>query len=985
MNSLLRHFFTTCCLLGILPISAFAQIPRTFSTVGTATLNNPATGCNTGVSNCFELTPNTSTQIGAIWDNTQLNLSQNFDISFCLNFGTDDAGADGIVFVLQQAGLGAVGGAGGGQGYLGIANPSLGVEFDIFDNTATLGDIADDHIAINANGVLAAPLAAPAAMFGAGVNAEDGNFHTFRVLWNAQCQTMSIYADGVLRNTLTNDIVTNIFGGNANVFWGFTASTGGATNQQQVCINGFRTGKLVNIGNDTTLCSTQSVNLDATIANATAYLWSTGATTATITAQGVNPYVVSVTVGGCVVADTMFISACQTDLCNRNQGNIWYFGFSGAGLDFNTSPPTVLTNGQVNTFEGVSTMADLNGNLLFYTDGITVWDRTHTIMTNGTGLFGDPSSAQSGVIVPHPARSNIYYVFTTDVTSGSNGCRYSVVDMNLRGGLGDVLSTEKNVLLFTNHTEKLTAIKHCNGRDYWVATHEFGNNNYRVYLVDNNGLNTTPLIQAIGSPHSGAAANQLAYMRFSVDGSKMAATIFASNTVEIFDFNNSTGVFSNPITLTSALWAQTYGVEFSADARLLYISGLSAPARIHQVDLSSNNAATILASATQIARSPGQYMYGALQLAPDGRIYVCRGNGGGVAVTQRNQFLAVINNPSNIGTACNYQDSAINLINGRGYLGLPNFIQSSFASPAPSLQGVSLIGNPRLDTTCTLPQTLTYSIERPTGCGLDSIRWSLNGTVLTAFTDTFATININTTGSYDLVVNVYTACQSGTDTLTILSTNPPTSVALGNDTILCQNATLTLTAPAGFAGYLWQDGSTNSTFTVTATGNYSVTASTLCGQTYQDAISVQYSSITLTAATATDVSCPSGANGTVRSTPSNGIAPYRYLWSNGQTGAIATGLLPNNYCVTVSDLGNCTATVCQSVTQLPAATVSTSPDTAICLRDSASLRVNGAFSVTTKGMVLRLSHKGSWLQTEGLSLAIPVLQVLMFSITRCRF
>ena len=83
----------------------------------------------------------------------------------------------------------------------------------------------------------------------------------------------------------------------------------------------------------------------------------------------------------------------------QNQTDNWYFG-NKAGLNFSTCTPTILTDGQVNTDEGVATISDANGNLLFYTDGVTVWNKQHLIMVNGTGLAGHPSSTQSAVIVP---------------------------------------------------------------------------------------------------------------------------------------------------------------------------------------------------------------------------------------------------------------------------------------------------------------------------------------------------------------------------------------------------------------------------------------------------------------------------------------------------------------------------------------------------------------------------------------------------------
>ena len=105
---------------------------------------------------------------------------------------------------------------------------------------------------------------------------------------------------------------------------------------------------------------------------------------------------------------------------SQNQADNWYFG-NKAGLNFNTCIPSILTNGELNTHEGVATISDVMGNLLFYTDGITVWNKSHLVMANGTGLYGHPSSTQSAVIVPRPGSTTLYYVFTPAVENSNSG------------------------------------------------------------------------------------------------------------------------------------------------------------------------------------------------------------------------------------------------------------------------------------------------------------------------------------------------------------------------------------------------------------------------------------------------------------------------------------------------------------------------------------------------------------------------------------
>ncbi|WP_275314800.1 hypothetical protein [Tenacibaculum bernardetii] len=140
----------------------------------------------------------------------------------------------------------------------------------------------------------------------------------------------------------------------------------------------------------------------------------------------------------------------------QQEANIWYFG-RNAGIDFSSGNPIALTNGQLNTFEGCSSIADENGNLLFYSDGATVWNRNHTIMPNGIGLLGNSLSSQSALIVLNPTIPSIFYLFTVDAQENNlNGVNYSIINMSLNGGNGDI--TTKNIPLINSATEKITAV-----------------------------------------------------------------------------------------------------------------------------------------------------------------------------------------------------------------------------------------------------------------------------------------------------------------------------------------------------------------------------------------------------------------------------------------------------------------------------------------------------------------------------------------------
>lgn len=205
---------------------------------------------------------------------------------------------------------------------------------------------------------------------------------------------------------------------------------------------------------------------------------------------------------------------------SQGEANIWYFG-DHAGLDFNSGVPVALTNSQMLTHEGCAVLSNGAGQLLFYTDGVTIWNKNHQIMLNGSGLMGDFSSTQSAIIVPKPGSSNLFYVFTTDYEAHSNGLRYSIIDLTLDGGLGGITST-KNILLYTPSCEKLTVVKHANTVDFWIITHGWNNNNYYSYLLDTNGVNPIPIISSIGTlvprPFVGSGADATGVIKISPDG-----------------------------------------------------------------------------------------------------------------------------------------------------------------------------------------------------------------------------------------------------------------------------------------------------------------------------------------------------------------------------------------------------------------------------------------------------------------------------------
>ena len=187
---------------------------------------------------CWTLTTETDYALGSMWNEEKINLNESFEIKMRLNFGDKDGnGADGILFGLQPLGT-SIGQAGEGLGFQGVS-PSVGVEFDTYLNPH-LGDPGFDHIAVIKNGIVdhgsSNNLAGPVKASPNSNNIEDGEWHLLLITWDAATTTLQVSFDGDLRLTYAGDIVNEVFGGDPEVFWGFTAATGGANNLQRVCL-----------------------------------------------------------------------------------------------------------------------------------------------------------------------------------------------------------------------------------------------------------------------------------------------------------------------------------------------------------------------------------------------------------------------------------------------------------------------------------------------------------------------------------------------------------------------------------------------------------------------------------------------------------------------------------------------------------------------------------------------------------------------------
>lgn len=377
--------------------------------------------------------------------------------------------------------------------------------------------------------------------------------------------------------------------------------------------------------------------------------------------------------------NAILICLCMCLAGFSQQNNNWYFGRQ-ASISFNASGtlpvPRSLTNSNMLADEAAASVSDKNGSLLFYTNGVIVYNKLHQIMLNGDNLAGNISTTQVA-IVQVPGNDSIFYIFTADAIENDfqNGYLYSIVNMNRDAGKGEVIS--KNVLLHPSCTERMTTVRHANGTDVWLITNDKSSNTFRSWLINCNGLQPGAIVSVVGDILDQYREVNSGVMKVSPDGKMLCQTHFPlfdelthpPNYIQIFNFDNATGILSNARSIGFPDSRYTH-CEFSPDSKLLYLTR-PYDKKADQLKITLPTVPAIQASRVVLSTGTG---YFDLQLAPDEKIYF----------SQPGSSLAVINKPNLYGTGCNFLPDQVTLLAGSTYLGLPSHINDISAYNDPN-------------------------------------------------------------------------------------------------------------------------------------------------------------------------------------------------------------------------------------------------------------------------------------------------------------
>ncbi|MEQ9230103.1 MAG: PKD domain-containing protein, partial [Cyclobacteriaceae bacterium] len=377
----------------------------------------------------------------------------------------------------------------------------------------------------------------------------------------------------------------------------------------------------VDLGNDTTICVNEILVLDAG-PGGSSYVWSNGGFGRLTSIDTAGTYwVEKIGPEGCPAYDEIVVTEYGV---NRTVNNQWYFG-EMAGIDFTDGATPITDDNMMSSAEGCATMSDTNGDLLFYTNGSTVWNKDHQVMMNGTDIGGDETANQSAIIMPFADETTMFYIFTTEEVpgDGSYQAKVAIVDMKRDTARGQVLI--KNIALNNSGTEKLSTTSVTGSG--WLLTHESGSNMFRTNFVSGDGI-LANVYSPVGEVHDDTDPVQATgAIKFSIGAQFIAATLPRStgSFVELFDFDQTTGAVTNPRLIDLQETDPVYGVEFSPDLSKLYLTTLSATdSKLIQLDLDSINAPTAVAD-IQGSKFDGYTTganYGTLQTGPDGTMYM---------------------------------------------------------------------------------------------------------------------------------------------------------------------------------------------------------------------------------------------------------------------------------------------------------------------------------------------------------------------------
>ena len=525
--------------------------------------------------------------------------------------------------------------------------------------------------------------------------------------------------------------------------------------------------------------------------------------------------------------------------------NIWFFGYH-TGLDFNNSPPSSLDNPLIAADDPpyyTASICNSNGALLFFTNGFTVWNASRQVMPKLNSEWPrEFNDRLLPLICPYPANDSLYYLFTVAKGSGGNNRKllYSTINVAANNGDGELVypqpSTPDNyyTVLADSSSVLLAGTTHCNQRDMWIVT--VSNGALKSFLVTPGGVASNAVITTLSLPQS-SLEDGYSNIKFSANGEKLVIPVVREHQVLVYDFNNQTGAFSNPLLIQLPGKELLEDVELSATGSKLYYGSYEKEMdgteytgvethNVFQLDMSLGSASDMENNRYRLNYVPDRascartcyIIHRTLQLGPDGRIYVSMRYG-----DISDKRISVIGFPDREKENASYQGG--NLVVGNGY----RFINVSYirsASFSPKQNGIQV----RKNICLGLPAEFSLFYSR-----IDSVKWDFGdlGSANNFSTLFNPTHNYTSANNYNVTAIMYNSCHVDTARLQV-SIDPDPIVKLPStikDTIVCLGNKLQMNvATPNATGYLWSDGFNGEIREINQPGVFRVKAYNACSE-----------------------------------------------------------------------------------------------------------------------------------------------------------
>ncbi len=907
---------------------------------------------------CYQLTDNVGSQAGSMWNLNQLNLTNPFDFTFDVFLGTHDDGADGIVFVLQNTNNTAPPSLGGGMGYSGFPNQSIGIELDTYDNGGGAADIAADHLALDINGNISAPVVGPVQMSGSSADVEDGAWHTIRFVWNPATETLSVYFDGVFRlqYTFPGGLANSIFAGNPNVYWGWTGATGGAFNTQSVCVH-FTSDFLG--GTNYTACGVDTVHFQSTatsgLSNIVDYAWDFGDGTPVVHAQ--NPIHTFPIVG----TFNVLLTITDQSLCTATQTHqvvIYpvpvitptHTNVACNGATTGNATATVSTGTQPYTalWSSVPSAVNPNGPTVFTNTGLSAGNYTVTITdlnscsTSATYNITQPATALSATVTSTNVTCFGANDGTAAITIGGGTPPYTYLGVAIPAGVTNLTVLAPNnyggTVLDANGCSQVIAFTITQPTDIVInQTHTniacFGDATGDITLNVSGGVgpnysyNWNPNV-SLSNVATSLAANT--YNVTVIDQTNCQKTIsvtltqpsqpltinVSSTNVSCFGFNNGT------ITIGTSGGTPNYTYTWNPNVSTTN-SATGLTPNSYSITVADANGCSVVPNV--VISQPNQ----PLTLDTVATDLTCfQSNDGTVATNATGgTFPYIYNwnpNITSTGSASSlpigtYQ---VTVTDNNGCSGT-----ASFGLTQPPLLTSS---ETHVDVLCNGNSTGSIDITVNGGTPIYSYAWSPN----VSATNTVTSIPA---GLYSATVTDAHGC-SLIQTANV--TEPPAIVLTTTETdVLCNGdntGTITATGSGGVLPYNFSatpDGvnilnAASGQFQNLFAGNYSVSVTDQHACVTTGTIMVNEPPVLTDIATPTPTTCYHYSHGRVSVTVAGGVPQYSFEFSTGlmaDTGLL-TGLIAGTYSVTVTDANGCTITDSATVTQPDSVLIDITPN-----------------------------------------------------------